>query len=156
VHRRSDFLGQGGGGGAIYHGGKSGEIVRCCFLETKSDDYGTALFLSGSNGAQLSSSSTFSGCTDNGLGTGTIYCEVSTELVMTYTNFSSCALSVGLLGLLGEGSVLCVESSGGSWKFAFSTVWRCSGLSDIETSVGPLLWWIFVTFSIILCWRICS
>jgi hypothetical protein len=83
----SQWLSYGYGGG-ILHDGKQLTVLRCCFRETKTDGYGTAISYSRSDGAVNLTDVSFSYCSAIDDGAGTIDDHAGAISTFARLNFS--------------------------------------------------------------------
>jgi hypothetical protein len=116
-------------GGAVYHNGGIAEILRCCFLEDASDEFGNAIHFQCEEPCLVSDSS-FVKCKDHDESSwGGIYSEGDGDISLIGLNFSDCVLSRN--NDLCLGAVLLWDKDGG-WTFSHCTVVRCGGGSGLE------------------------
>jgi hypothetical protein len=122
----------GASGGALFVGSTFLDMADCCFRETLSYKYGSAMTLSSPNSSNSINTSDFVGCGDQGDGRrGTVYHAEPMAVYYLNLNFSECRLLTGAES--GNGVVFQAEPTGGTWTFSYCTVLNCSGSSGLQS-----------------------
>jgi hypothetical protein len=123
-------------GGAISHDGKSAEILRCCFRECTSDDWGNAMSFWCTGPFSVMDCS-FVACRHHDeTSSGGIFIEgqgdISISISMIRLNFSDCVLLFDEYDYPNYGAVLFSGDDTGPWTFSECTVVRCGGGSGLD------------------------
>jgi hypothetical protein len=117
-------------GGAICHDGNSAEILRCCFRQCRSADYGNAIAFNPHAACRVTDCIFFKCKDHDDTSEGGIYNAATQAVSMARLNFSECILSSRDGSCLG--AVLYWDEDAGSWTFSECTVVRCSGGSGLD------------------------